>query len=63
MWVRQSCVSFSDGLDMLKIAVCLGYASGRVEARGVGGKHGGVSVVVGGHFSVGGAIQRLEVSE
>ena len=33
------------------------------EARdcGVGGRHGGVSVVVGGRSGVGGAIQRLEI--
>ena len=50
-------MSFSFGLDTLKLVIFLGDASGRVEDRGVGGRHGGVSVFVGGRSSVGGVIQ------
>ena len=46
-------MSFSVGLDALMLAICLGDASGKVEARGVGGRHGRVSVIVGGRLSVG----------
>ena len=56
-------MSFSVGLDVLKLAICLGDTSRSVEARGVGRRHGGVSVVVGGRSSVGGAIQCLEVGD
>ena len=60
-------MSFSVGLVALNLAICLGDSSGCVEARGVGGRHGGASVVMGGRSSMGdsiqrlGAIQRLEV--
>ena len=45
----------------LKLMICLGDTNGCVEPCGVGGRHGGVSVVVGASLSVGGAIQHLKV--
>ena len=41
----------------------IGDTSRHIEDRGVGGRRGGVSVVVGGRLSVGGAIQTLEVGD
>ena len=49
-------MSFSVGLDTLKLAICLGDASGKVEACGVSGRNGGVSVIMGRRSSVSGAM-------
>ena len=46
-------MSFSVRIDALKLAIFIGDASGQVEARGVGVRHGRVSVIVGGRLSVG----------
>ena len=47
----------------LKLLICLGDSSRRVEACGVTGRHSGVSVVVGRRSSMGIAIKRLEVRD
>ena len=47
---------FSVGLDTLKLAICLGDANGQVEACGVSGRNGRVSVIMGRRSSVGGAM-------
>ena len=50
---------FYVGLDVLKLAIRLGGAIGCVESCGVGGRHGGLSVVLGRRLIVGDVIQRL----
>ena len=58
-----ACVSFSVRLDVLKLSICLCDVNGHVESCVEGGRHGGVSVVMGGRLSVGGDIQRIEVGD
>ena len=56
-------MSFSVGLDVLKLLIFLVDTRRCVEARRVVGRHDEVSVAMGKRSSVGGTIQRLEFGD